>query len=288
VHEHLQTGTGADLLSYETYIETTSGLERLTRVATADEEWVVSDWDNEIYYVRFDKNFSKKHLATFSKDHQRTEEAAYYAWLNSGKTENAGKSWETAEHQLLNEKMKGTGDARAVAGRCQCTHQYNRHPLGLGCNVPGCGCLKFLTPFAADRQAKGKPTVDPLAGASTTRTTFLVLNWVPRAEFEKVVVQSIQAHEKPASWNAPGQPHHGRGWQRGDPLAIAVGDEVVLKWDFGASRVGAIVQTQVGQAPNLWGKKQGCYVKAKKTATAWGRQTWQVFHMESSGAHAAF
>lgn len=286
--EHLNTGTAADLLTYEKYVESTSGYERLTRVATANEEWVVSDWDGEVYSIRFDKNFSKKHLATFSKDSHRTDEAAYYAWLNSGKTTDANANWQSGEHQLMNEKMKGTAQARSVADMCQCGHRFNRHPGGGACIQAGCGCTRFLTVFAAGREAVGKPTSDPLAGMKTNRTTFIVLNWVPRAEFEQVVVQSIQAQEKPALWNAPGQAHNGRGWQRGDPLAKSVGDEAVLKWDFGAARVGAIIQAQDGVDPSLWGKKQGCYIKAKKIATAWGRQTWEVFHMESGGAHAAF
>jgi len=276
MHEHLNTGTGADLLSFEKYLDATAGHERLTRVATADEQWVVSDWDGETYFVRFDKNFSKKHLATFSKDRKRTEEAAYYAWLNSGKSTAAGKNWEAAEHQLLTEKMKGTADARAVAGTCQCGHRFNRHPGGGACNHPGCACPKFVTPFAAARVAAGKPTENPLAGMQTQRTTFIVMNWVPRDVFESVVVQSIQAHEKPS------------GWKRGDPLAKAVNDEVVLKWDFGPQRVGAVIQAHVGTPPSGWGRKQGCYVKAKKTATDWGKQTWMIFHMESAPPHAPF
>ncbi len=276
MYEHLDTGTGADLLSFEKYLDATLGGERLTRVATADEQWVVSDWDGETYFVRFDKNFSKKHLATFSKDRKRTEEAAYYAWLNSGKSADAGKNWEKAEHQLLTEKMTGTADARAVAGMCKCGHRYNRHPGGGACTQHGCTCPKFVTPFADARITAGKPTDNPLAGVQTQRTTFIVLNWVPRDAFESVVVQSIQAHEKPT------------GWKRGDALAKAVGDEVVLKWDFGPQRVGAVIQAHVGTPPSGWGRKQGCYVKAKKTATDWGKQTWMIFHMESAPPHAAF
>jgi len=274
--EHLDTGTGADLLSYEKYVDTTTGLERLTRVATASEEWVVRDWDGEVYYIRFDLNFSKKHLATFSKDRERTEKEAYFAWLNSGKTRGAGENWQAAEHRMMLEKMATTAQNRAVAGQCQCGHPFNRHPGGNACTVPGCGCAKFTTPFGASRTAAGKPTENPLAGAQTNRTTFILLNWVPKGEFESVVVQSIQAHEKPT------------GWRRGDPLAKAAGDEAVLRWDFGPARIGAVVQSQVGVAPNLWGRKQGCYVKARKTATDWGKQTWKIFHMETSGAHAPF
>jgi hypothetical protein len=274
--EHLDTWTGADLLSYEKYIESTTGTERLARVAAANEEWVVSDWDGEVYSIRFDKNFSKKHLATFSKDRERTETEAYFEWLNSGKTLDAGANWQSAEHKFMHEKMATTAQNRSVADRCQCGHLFNRHPAGNACNQPGCGCTKFVTPFAASRIATGKPTEDPLAGMKTNRTTFIVLNWVPKGEFESVVVQSIQTHEKPT------------GWKRGDPLARSVNDEVVLKWDFGASRLGAVVQAQAGTDPATWGKKQGCYIKARKTATDWGRQTWQVFHMESSGAYAAF
>lgn len=276
MHEHSDTWTAADLLSYEKYIESTTGMERLSRVATANEEWVLSDWDGERYTIRFDKNFSKKHLATFSKDRERTEREAYFEWLNSGKTRDAGENWQRSEHGLMNQKMRTTADNRSVADLCGCGHRFNRHPAAGACTQPGCGCTRFVTPFAASRIVTGKPVEDPLAGMKTIRTTFIVLNWVPKAEFESIVVQSIQAHEKPA------------GWKRGDPLAMAVNDEAVLKWDFGVTRVGAVVQAQAGTDPATWVKKQGCYIKARKIATDWGRQTWQVFHMESGPAHPAF
>lgn len=274
MHEHSDTWTAADLLSYEKYIESTTGLERLSRVATADEEWVLSDWDGERYTIRFDKNFSKKHLATFSKDRERTEREAYFEWLNSGKTREAGENWQRAEHGLMNQKMKTTADNRNVADLCGCGHRFNRHPGAGACTQ--CSCPRFVTTFAASRIVQGKPVEDPLAGMKTARTTFIVLNWVPKADFESVVVQSIQAHEKPS------------GWKRGDPLAKAVNDEAVLKWDFGVTRVGAVVQAQAGTDPATWVRKQGCYIKARKIATDWGRQTWQVFHMESGPAHPAF
>ncbi len=297
------TGTGADLLSYREYVDAT-GEHRLTRVATCDEKWVVSDWDGETYYVTFANNFSKKHLATFSKSRESNEVAAYYAWLEStrGGTELAPhEAWERGEHHMAESKMQQTLTNRRPNVRCRCGHRYNQHahrgpgqPKG-ACSVGGCGCARYTSPYAEARINAGKALEDnafahdagptpnsanrnPLAGATTNRNTFILLNYVPRDTFKEVVVRSLQAVEKPP------------GWSKGDPLAKARHDEAELKWDFGPAHLGAVVQMQVAGNPPVFTmtKMRGCWVKARKTATDWGKQTWEIFHMETGGAHAPF
>ncbi len=110
----------------------------------------------------------------------------------------------------------------------------------------------------------------------TSRNTCIVLNYIPKIEFESVVVGSICAHEKPS------------GWTRGQPLAKNLNDEVFLRWDFGPSRLGVVVQAVDGQPSSSWTKLQGVYVKAKKVATAIGWQTWEVSHLESHAPHQPF
>jgi hypothetical protein len=306
--KHLNTGTAADLLGFEDYIDAT-GQTHLTRVATTDQEWIVSDWDGEQYCIRFDKNFSKKHLFTFSKKTEETKKEAALISGRPGKHGQDAQNWSDAEHAQLYKKVNSALDHRAVSGTCRCGHAYNRHvgPCP-GCNHPkgvhtiglekacaqaGCGCTayiagkcnqcpaaapcpRFQTPYGAGRDAKHKPTSDPLSGAQTTRNTCIVLNYVPKSEFESVVVKSVQALEKP------------HGWTRGSPLANAVGADVLLKWDFGDSRRGAILQAQQGTDPATWPKMKGCYVKAKKTHSTVGKQTWQIYHMETHAPHTPF
>lgn len=272
-----QTGTAADLLGYERFFHGTRQAERLTRVATANQEWIVKDWDGENYRVKFDKNFSKKHLFTFSKDVERTKQLAAQKAQSSGK--GALENWHDAEIELLKNKIVKNLDKRAVADTCRCGHRFNKHlannpappppKIPSPCTEVGCGCPRFQTPYALARQFVGKPSHDPVSGATTSRNTCIILNWVPRAEFEEVVVKSIQAYEKPPGWSA------------GNPLAIAVGGSVHLRWDFGLARKGVILQAQrVGLNVN-YTEYQGCSVQAKKIATTVGVQTWEVYHMDS-------
>jgi hypothetical protein len=96
--------------------------------------------------------------------------------------------------------------------------------------------------------------------------TCIVLNEIPKSDFEKVVVDSILVHEKP------------NGWQEGDPLAVNIGAEVVLRWDFGQSFNNAVVQADKNTQPSSWTHHQGCKVKARKKNSS----TWEVMHMEGA------
>jgi hypothetical protein len=255
--------------------------ERLTRVSTADENWVVKDWDGESYRVRFASNFSKKHLFTFSKDNQKTSQKASQLAATSGKSD--AENWHDAEMELLKNKIAKNLNKRAIADICNCTHKYNQHthpnPAPPPPNVPGactavgCPCTSFKTPYGIAREYVGKPTHDPLAGAKTTKNTCIILNWVPRAEFESVVVQSLQGVEKPP------------GWTKGQPLAVPVGGKRCLKWDFTGARNGAIIVAQ--RLPTglfTYNNFQGCWVQAEKRATALGTQTWEIYHMDTGSA----
>lgn len=279
---HSSTGTAADYLTYQKYTDP-HGQEALTRVATSSEEWIFGDWDAEKYTIKFDKNFSKKHLFTFSKT-----------------TENDGD--DNKKHQSLYHKIESVLNVRSNIQICKkCRHPRNKHQTGSGaptaCKVDlppvlpalvatKCGCTPYEEMGGADvhayfRWKAGKPAHETerhnvLGGAATTKNTCIVLNYVPKTEFEAVVVASIRAHEKPP------------GWKRGDNLAVpvpAVGPKVQkeLVWDFGEARRGVIVDAELGKDPGTWTKHRRCTVKAEKIATAVGWQTWRIFHFEHSG-----
>lgn len=267
--EHTNTGTAADLLSFTKYT-TPTGEEHLTRVATASEQWAIQDWDGERYVIKFDKNFSKKHLFTFTKKTKNVAAKAYSIHAEKpGKSE--AENWNEAEHELLVDKLCTTLAVRSGKS-CTCGHLKASHkgkPNTGACKEGGCGCLGFSSAYAAQRLANNKPVLDPLLGANANKNTCIILNYVPKAEFETVLVQALQAEEKPS------------GWTQGDPLAKSVTDVVSMKWDFGSSRLGVIVQADMLVWPDSWKKFQGCWVEAKKVATDLGVQTWEIFHLKS-------
>lgn len=270
---HLDTGTATDLLIYE-YFENENRYERVT---CADQEWIVQDWDGERYVIHFTNNFSKKHLYTFSKRTHEVQVAAYYEWLNGGS--DPARNWEKAEHQRLHSKLETSSRNRIEPfdmSKCSgCGHSGMHHlsydstaRTGGACSAGTCTCPHFYR-YEDVRDAIGKAENNVLAGASTKKNSCIILNWVPKSEFESVVCQSIQAHEK--------RP----GWSRGDPLALSPGDEVVLRWDFGVKRKGAVIFVDLrSTATDLFTQYQGCEVKARKTDTDWGVQTYEIFHWE--------
>lgn len=292
---HLSTGTAADLLAYDTFHHVSRNVDRLTRVSTASQDWIVKDWDGETYVIKFDKNFSKKHLFTFSKDTERTKLEAENQAARPGQAGKDLENWHNAEIELLKGKIAKNLDKRAVSTICNCGHPFNTHlqanPAPPPPNLPGfcntCGagtCAAFRTPYDLARTYVGKPTPDPLSGASTTRNTCIILNWVPKLEFEQIVVQSIQAFEKPHGW-AKGQPLGVTPAPPGALPAVVNAATKTLTWDFGLGRDGAVILSNKNAAvvpPTFtYLKYQGCKVKAKKIATEYGRQTWEVFHMET-------
>jgi hypothetical protein len=240
------TGTAADLLSYETYQDPRSNKIKSTRVQAADEEWVVTATGGVIFYVKFGNNFPKKHFVTESKK-------------PDGQVSVESKIIKTLGH-------------RAVSATCFCGCPYNKHKNNGGycktCGQPICG--SFGTPYGAIRSFKNKPTFDPLAGQKTTKNTCIVLSRVSREDFLKVVLQSILTHEKPPTWH------------RGNALAKNVNDEVELKWNFGGKYLGAVVVADTAKAASYWDQKQGCKVRARKTAMKALEHTWEVLHMEGT------
>ena len=274
--KYQSTGTATDYLGYKDYTDT-AGYDYIDRLPSLQQEWVFGDWDGEKYIIKFDKNFSKKHLFTFEKKKDNIEQAAYYI-SKSSNSKSDSENWQQAEHELLEKNIAYKLTCRTTAGRkCVCGHPFAKHPSAGVCTQTGCTtCAGFVTAYGLARRNAGRPDEDPLQGMSTSRNTCIVLNYIPKIEFESVVIGSICAHEKPP------------GWTRGQNLHKSVGDSVVLRWDFGAARLGVIIQADNNQPTSAWTKLQGVHVSAKKTATAVGWQGWDVHHLESHGPVAPF
>ena len=114
-------------------------------------------------------------------------------------------------------------------------------------------------------KAHNKPTVNPLAGATTEKNSVIWLNKIDRASFENVIVDSIIAKEA-------GLAKAGQTWDAG-------GEHV--DWDFGAVNKGCVVYFEVGQSPDQWLQKQGVEVLIKQgTPVVVDNPVYVVVHME--------
>jgi len=254
------TKTAADLLKYQTYTNP-GGQEKLSRSVNGLQEWLVKATDGQTFYIKFDKNFSKKHLVTESK-----------------KTVSTPTSLEAKITKLLT--------ARSTSSMCECAHELNNHqhlPPGISktkakknkvkptqgqCKKCGGTCQDFTSVYSRTRITENKPDTNPLGGTPTSVNTCIILNRVPKEKFEDVVLQSILKHERP--------PHQ---WKKGDPLAMKDNDQVELEWEFGARNPNAVVKADLSKPPKQWRTYEGCKVKAVKLPNQ-PHPTWQVFHME--------
>ncbi len=266
--------TNASELLRNMYEEYTGadGQKHKTRVTTANMEFVVRATGGKVITIKFDKNFTKKHLFTYTKKDptggkqilDMTEDEfkalpALYASANQAKLLKQAGHRTTAEQRLL----------------CKhCGHEEKKHQTGSGNPAPSCKdklpsgadctCTK-TTPFEANdpvalyeknRTAKGKPTVNPLAGATTSKTSYIIMNEIPRANFEKTVADAILAQ---ASWDANGE--H-------------------IDWDF--NKPGCVITVDTTQAPAAWAKAKGAKVLVKNKTTDANRPTYEVFHFDGT------
>ena len=235
--------------SYEEYTDS-AGQKYKTRVPTASMEWVLKATDNKQYCIKFDKNFAKKHLFTYTKKPVKPEDK---------EAANMVKMTKQAGHRTNEEQ-----------GRlCKhCGHGQKRHQTGSGAPVackepvPGatpsnCGCMNFEnadSTYEVGRAAKNKPTSNPLAGATFRKSTYIVMNEIDKAKFEKVVVDSIQAAEA--------------GWTKDQ--------EKDLDWNF--DKAGAVVNVDLDQLPADWVKAKGVKVGVKNITAAPDKPTFEVYH----------
>jgi hypothetical protein len=204
VHEN----TAASLLHYQSYTKPGTTDLSWTRFASANEEFNVASAGGNKFLIKFHANFSKKHLATFSKKEWRT---AGEAWLQSQQQGQQGKdaeNWQRAQKQLMDNKILktlGIRSGKADEAKCKrCGHPKSNIPDKSGhssktglCQVPGCDgvtCVGgYLSTYVEGRKDENKPLHDPYEGASGQDSSCIVLNWIPLNEFELAVGNSIVA-----------------------------------------------------------------------------------------------
>lgn len=270
----------SELIAYEKYIGADKA-EHLSRVSTASTGWSIKATNNKLYAIKFDSNFVKKHLYTSTKkaDTVAAKAGELYAAAGKPQGKSAADFMEQARQLLDQAKFKKqlghrTQEEQQICGNCN--HERKKHFTGSGgplpvpgpkCKQPGCTCTGWSekTAYADARKAKNKPTVNPLAGATTEKNSVIWLNKIDRVTFEKVIVDSIIAKEATLAkasktWDAGGE--H-------------------IDWDFGAANKGCVVYFEVGQSPDQWLQKQGVEVLIKQgTPMVVNSPVYVVVHME--------
>lgn len=296
--------TARDLVAHRNYVKPDNSTG-LTRKTTASQEWVFGSGGGNEFMIKFDKNFVKKHLFTYSKKTAEVGAIAAQLWDAAGKPANRDEEfWLAAELSKFNTKMTKALQARAEQSLCSCGHLLALHPCSVcghamsrhrtgggapcACKEPpngsctcvapalaifrcthvGCGCAAFadtVGTYAAKRVASQKGD-NPLAGAGTTVNTCLVLDRVAMSDFKAVVIAAIQAAETPAfSW-----PTIPALMAPMPPVPGGFNDPSVkhIRWDFGASHLGCVVKADLSQDPSLWARKQGIVVNTVKTGVS--------------------
>lgn len=273
--------TAASLLHYEKYTKTGTKDECWTRWASANEEFNMVSASGSKFLIKFDSNFSKKHLATFSKKETRTKAEALVQAKQPGPTRTEEENWKLAQETLLNEKILKTLGIRSGKGaeaKCKlCGHPKSNDPDKTGhsaktgkCQVPACTCAGYVSTYVESRKDEGKPLDDPYAGKSAQDSSCIVLNLIPLHEFVLVVGNSIIAAD-PGNALADSAP---KPFGPTTPF-------IHLKWDF-KGRAGAVRHATSGKvdvADGTW-----CEVGAFKEKGGTGVEaTWIIAHWTKMG-----
>jgi hypothetical protein len=284
IHEN----TAASLLHYASYNKPGPGgttEQCWTRFSSVNEGFNVAEAGGLRYLIRFDANFSKKHLATFSKKEWRTEEEKWLQSQKPGQQGKDGENWNNAQKQLLDAKiLKILGIRNPV---CACGHLKKPDLNAMAttghsntgiCKHAGCGCAGFAaapSAYVAGRTAKNKPDVNPLAGAPTNQSSCIVLNWIPANEFERVVGNSIKTVEDAHALANAGNPVP-------DTPLVAGAHLTDLTWRF-AGRPGAVRHAANGTVDVENGN--WCSVGARKLTGGPGgiTSTWTIVHWVAQG-----
>ena len=203
----IHANTAAELLHYTSYQKPNAdGTSEAcwSRFASADENFNVADVAGKRYLIQFDKNFSKKHLCTFSKKEWKTDTEAYLQSMQPGQAGQDSENWNRAQLQLLNNKILRTLGIRSGLSAdvaCSICHHPKKNVVLAGvptghsnagnCQVPGCLCTGYQSAYSQARTDKNKPEANPYAGASASQSSCIVLNWIPKNEFEAAVARAI-------------------------------------------------------------------------------------------------
>jgi hypothetical protein len=246
---HLKIGdsqSSRGLVPQVKYKHTPSGLDRDTREDETSVQWSISASGGVTYLIKFSANFFKKHLHTSTKKLANVQ--IEYDKLASIVDDDA--RWVAAQEaadqtKFLKQLKHRSGDEQKCSA---CSHPINDHKNSGPCTritksigltglmakngrpargeiSTACTCIGYAPPYAQKRGLQGKPTPNPLLGATAQTNDIIWMDRIPRATFEKVIQTAIQqrfiAVMPVPGWNVAGE--H-------------------IEWDFGAANQGCILK----------------------------------------------
>lgn len=240
------------LLSWEKYQDQQLKIERDTRIDQDAMQWLITITEDITYCIKFSGNFHKKHLYTSTKKPANVQ--AEYNLLTLISDDN--ERWLAAQEAADEKKFSRQLAHRArIEQDCACGHSVKEHPASGACTkvttvigptgatkngkpargpiATPCPCVKYEPAYAEKRGTlQGKPSVNPLVGATAISNDAIWLDKIPRSHFEKTIVAAIQKCAKELSdakktWNVGGE--H-------------------VKWDFGALCQGCVLKIALGKS----------------------------------------
>ncbi|MBA4177841.1 MAG: hypothetical protein C0505_14990 [Leptothrix sp. (in: Bacteria)] len=220
-----------------------------TRAEESTVQWSIKVSGGVTYLIKFSANFFKKHLYTSSKKLSNVQ--AEYDKLGSITDEDArwAAAQDAADEAKFQRQLKHrSGDEQ----KCTvCGHPVNDHPNSGACtkvtqsigltggtkngkpergpiHTP-CTCTGYSPAYSEKRGLQGKPVLNPLLGATAQTNDAIWMDKIPRAVFEKVLHDALQARYA-AVVPTP-------GWKA---------DGEHIEWDFGAAQRGCILKLAKG------------------------------------------
>ena len=215
-------------------------------------QWSISASGGVTYLIKFSANFFKKHLHTSTKklanvqveyDKLASIVDDEARWLTAQEAADQTKFLKQLKHRSREEQdctvCGHSIKEHKVAGSCSKVTTLTEFPVGY---KPGdkeangqpvkkrpvahaCVCTGYLAPYEQARGLQGKPTTNPLLGATAQTNDLIWMDKIPRATFEKVLQDAIQKRFT-AVMPAP-------GWSA---------DGEHIEWDFGAANRGCIIK----------------------------------------------
>jgi hypothetical protein len=257
------------------YTHVPSGLSRDTRADESTVQWSISVSGGVTYLIKFSSNFFKKHLHTSTKklvnvqvEYDKlagiTDDDA--RWLAAQEAADQTKFLKQLKHRSKDEQdctvCGHTIKEHKVPGSCSKVTKLLEFPADYKpgdkdakgkpvkkSEVPHpCACTGYRPPYEVARGLQGKPTANPLQGATALTNDLIWLDKIPRATFEQVIQDAIQKRFA-AVMPAP-------GWRA---------DGEHIEWDFGAANRGCIIK--IDATTNLSDARAKGYSSVEVTMT---------------------
>lgn len=297
--------TSRDLVAYKSYTPTGTTDTKQTRKLTLDQEWVFGGTGGTNLMIKFDSNFFKKHLFTYSK---KTAEVAQNAYLLSKAAgDPPGRElefWLQAELTKLNQKLRKALEHRAERYKCTCGHYQVSHK----CTNANCKHEEIKHKTGTGNPCPCKVTLQQPPPAHLCGCANQVFHCdIPACPCTAFNVNpaavGIYAAQRAASGKGPDNPLAGAATQLNTCIILdripmekfksvvinsfetaetpaftwAINDQKDLTWDFAVPN--CIINASLGQDPGAWTSGTQTQVVAQKISTTPALNTYKIVHL---------